>query len=208
MQVAAAAVVVLAALGATASAAAQPAPQPAPTTTVAQVAPIAPRPPGISLGPGAPGPSTTVAPPAPGSGPGGGEDNPGFFDIGGRVRKAINDWFRDLVTSAVDPVLDLLGRTVLATPEVSGTERVRDLWRVSAGMANGFFVIFIVIGGAVVMSHETLQTRYSTKEIAPRLVVGAIAANLLRDVGRTILGQRTARGHQNASRNSVSDITR
>jgi hypothetical protein len=178
VQLAAAAVVVLAAIGTSASAAAQPAPPPPTATTVATTAPTAPSPPGIGLGPGAPVPSTTIAPPAGASGPaGGGEDNPGFFDIGGRIRKAINDWFRDLVTSAVDPVLDLLGRTVLATPEVSGTERVRDLWRVSAGIANGFFVIFIVIGGAVVMSHETLQTRYSAKEIAPRLVVGAIAAN-------------------------------
>jgi hypothetical protein len=169
--------VVLAVFGATASAAAQPAPPP-PPTTVATISPTTPSPPGISLGPGGQGPSTTITPGAPGSGlAGGGEDSPGFFDIGGRVRKAINDWFRDLVTSAIDPVLELLGRTVLATPEVSGTERVRDLWRVSAGIANGFFVIFIVIGGAVVMGHETLQTRYSAKEIAPRLVVGAIAAN-------------------------------
>lgn len=149
-----------------------------PTTTTPAPGSGSTVPPGIGLGPGAPvvGAPATQAPTT-GPSTGGGEDSPGFFDIGGRVRKAINDWFRDLVTSAVEPVLNLLGQTVLATPDVGGQGRVQDLWRVSAGMANGFFVIFVVVGGAIVMGHETLQTRYSAKEIAPRLVVGAIAAN-------------------------------
>ena len=159
------------------AASAQTGPPPAPTTT-APPGPGATRPPGVGLGPAAPpAGATTTAPPGAAPSTGGGEDSPGFFDVGGRVRKAINDWFRDLVTSAVEPVLDLLGRTVLATPPVDGAGRVQDLWRVSAGMANAFFVLFVVVGGAIVMGHETLQTRYSAKEIAPRLVVGIIAAN-------------------------------
>ena len=36
----------------------------------------------------------------------------------------------------------------------------------------------MLIGGIIVMSHETLQTSYSAKEIAPRIVLGFIAANL------------------------------
>lgn len=147
--------------------------------TVAPPTPTTTPPPGIGLGPAAPAAGAPTTP-APAAGPsaGGSDDNPGFFDIGGRVRKAINDWFRDLVTSAVEPVLNLLGQTVLSTPDVGGTGRVQDLWRVSAGMSNGFYVLFVVVGGAIVMGHETLQTRYSAKEIAPRLVVGAIAANV------------------------------
>ena len=35
-----------------------------------------------------------------------------------------------------------------------------------------------VIGGVIVMGHETLQTSYSAKDIAPRLVTGFLAANL------------------------------
>ena len=147
------------------------------TTTTTRTSPGS-IPAGVQLGPpSTSSPATTLAPGAPAPQPGAGEDSPGFFDIGGRVRKAVNDWFRDLVTSALDPVLDLLGRTVLATPEVTGQGRVRELWGVSAGMANAFFVLFVLAGGVIVMAHETLQSRYSAKEIAPRLVVGMVAAN-------------------------------
>jgi hypothetical protein len=39
-------------------------------------------------------------------------------------------------------------------------------------------VLLVLIGGILVMSHETLQTSYSAKEIAPRIVCGFLAANL------------------------------
>jgi hypothetical protein len=105
------------------------------------------------------------------------QDTPGFFDVGGRVRQAINDWFRDLVVSALDPALDVLSRTVLATPDIAAQGRVRELWDVSAGMANGFFVLLVMVAGAIVMGHETLQSSYSVKEMAPRVVLGLVAAN-------------------------------
>jgi len=131
---------------------------------------------GIGLGPDSPALPTAT----PGGGPqvgAGTSTATGLFDIAGHIRDAINGWFRDLVTSALDPVLTLLGSTVLSTPEVTGG-RVHQLWLVSAGVANTVFVLFVLAGGAIVMSHETLQTRYAAKQIAPRLVVGIIAANL------------------------------
>ena len=67
--------------------------------------------------------------------------------------------------------------TVLATPDVTGPGRVNDLWGVSAGIANTVVVLFVLAGGALVMGHETLQTRYAAKDIAPRIVVAVIAAN-------------------------------
>jgi len=74
-------------------------------------------------------------------------------------------------------VLDLLGTTILATPDVSGPGQVSALWSVSAGIADSLLVLLVLAGGALVMTHETLQTRYSIKEIAPRIVVAAVAAN-------------------------------
>ncbi|MGH9286490.1 MAG: hypothetical protein ACRD0M_12580, partial [Acidimicrobiales bacterium] len=71
----------------------------------------------------------------------------------------------------------LLGSTVLATPPAAGRGRVAELWRVSAGIADSLAVLLVLAGGAVVMSHETLQTRYALRDVAPRLVVGVIAAN-------------------------------
>src|SRR6266540_1838509 len=102
-------------------------------------------------------------------------NGPSFFDIGARI----NAWFRDLAASALDPLLDLVGRTILATPDLTAAgSRVRELWLVSAGIANTCFVLLIVAGGVLVMSHETIQTSYSVKEIAPRLLVASVAANL------------------------------
>jgi hypothetical protein len=116
--------------------------------------------------------TTTTAPPQT-------PDSPGLFDIAGRVRQAVNGWFRDLVASALTPTLDLLGRTVLATPDVTAPGgRARELWWISAGIANTVFVLLVVVGGLLLIGHETLQTSYGIKEIAPRLVLGFIAANL------------------------------
>src|SRR5579885_2780349 len=59
---------------------------------------------GVSIGPtfsAQPTPQTTPTP-APGTVPG---DSPGLFDIGGHIRQAIDDWFRSVVQSALDPVL-------------------------------------------------------------------------------------------------------
>ncbi len=103
---------------------------------------------------------------------------PGLFDVPGRIRKAIDDWFQGLVASAVNPALDLLGRTLLATPRLATGGRARELWLVSLGLADGAYVLLVTIGGVVLLAHESLQVQYSVKEIAPRLVVGAVAANL------------------------------
>lgn len=151
------------------------APAPAPAATAPTTTPKVTTPAGIGLGPAASpiGPSASTGS-APSSSSGGGC---GFFSISCHITQAINGWFRSLVTSALNPVLGLLGHTVLATPAVTGIGRVAQLWGVTLGIADAFFVLLALIGGAVVMSHETLQTRYAAKEIVPRLVVGVIAAN-------------------------------
>src|SRR5919108_179013 len=43
--------------------------------------------------------------------------------------------------------------------------------------ANGFFVILVIVAGAIVMGYETVQSSYSVKEMAPRVVLGILAAN-------------------------------
>ena len=99
------------------------------------------------------------------------------WDIPGLIGQAITGWFSSLVVSALNPMLDLLGTTVLATPDVTQPGRVSELWATTAGIADSLLVLLVVAGGVLVMTHETLQTRYSIKEIAPRIVVAAIAAN-------------------------------
>ncbi len=134
-------------------------------------------PPPVQVGPGG---TTTPSTPAPGSGgtvSGGTQPSPGLFDITGHIEAAIDDWFRSLVTDALDPVLTLLGHTLLATPNVTAQSRVGGLWRMAEGIADAFLVLFVLAGGAIVMGHETLQTRTALRDVLPRIVVAAIAVN-------------------------------
>ena len=149
----------------------------------AQQAPGAGAAPSTTLPPGGTTRTTTVGGSAPstttpGLVPAQPPATPGLFDIPGRVRKAIDDWFQGVVAAAVSPALDLLGRTLLATPAVATGPRARELWRLSLGLADGAYVLLVTLAGVVLLAHESLQVHYGVKEIAPRLLVGLAAANL------------------------------
>ena len=105
------------------------------------------------------------------------EDDPGFFDVGGKIRKAINDWFRGLVKDALNPVLKLIGQTLLSTPHITGQPRVQQFWQYMLGIADALLVLVIVVAGAIVMHHETVQTRYALKDALPRIALAAVASN-------------------------------
>jgi hypothetical protein len=134
-------------------------------------------PPGIQVGPGG-----TTAPSSPVSGSGGtvsggSQPSPGLFDVTGHIEAAIDDWFRDLVTAALDPILTLLGHTLLATPNLTAQSRVAQLWQMTEGIADSLLVLFVLVGGAIVMGYETIQTRTAIKDVLPRIVVAAVAVN-------------------------------
>ncbi|MFF4989695.1 conjugal transfer protein TrbL family protein [Streptosporangium saharense] len=99
------------------------------------------------------------------------------FGIGSWIGNAITTWFADLVTMAIKPLLDLLAVTLLATPSVERQGRIWDLCQATTAIANGAFVMFVVVGGMLTMTYETVQSRYAIKEILPRLVVAFLAAN-------------------------------
>ena len=128
------------------------------------------------------GPIPTGAPSTPAAGSGGtvstgSQPSPGLFDIPGQIEAALDDWFRSLVTDALNPVLDVMGHTLLATPNVTDQSRVGQLWRMAAGIADACLVLFVLVGGAIVMGHETVQTRTAVKDVLPRIVVAAAAVN-------------------------------
>lgn len=129
---------------------------------------------GIEVGPPLPAPS----PPANGSEVHAGKaSHPGFFDIPGQIENAINEWFAGLVKDALDPAMVLVGRTLLSTPQVAGEAQIRSYWQLSLGVADSLLVLVVIASGVLVMGHETLQTSYALKDILPRLLVAAIAAN-------------------------------
>jgi hypothetical protein len=126
---------------------------------------------------------TTSAPPTGGGGgqPGPGDDGEadcGITDIGGCITNAINAFFRGIVTAALNPLLDLLSKTLLTTPTPDSLPRIGELWTNSWQILLACYALLVLIAGVLVMGYETLQTRHSVKEVAPRIVVGFLAGAL------------------------------
>lgn len=137
---------------------------PAPTTSVR---------PTSGSGTGQPGGGS-----ANGSGTGIGDADCGISNIGGCVTGAIDAFFRGVVTDALNPLLDLLSKTLLTTPTPDSLPRVQELWNNSWQILLVSYVLLVLIAGVLVMGYETVQTRHSVKEIAPRIVVGFVAGAL------------------------------
>ena len=132
------------------------------TLTAAHLAPATPA---------SPSPSPL---PAPVTGTGG----CGLHDFTCEVTSTITSWFAGLVKSAVNPLLTLIGQSALSTPQPGSIPAVHTMWATSLAVADAAYVLLILIGGILVMGYETLQTSYSAKEIAPRIVLGFVGANL------------------------------
>ena len=94
------------------------------------------------------------------------------------MRNAISSWFAALARDALRPLLTLVGETLLSSPQAGAIPAVHAMWATSLAIADSASVLLVIIGGVIVMGHETLQTSYSAKDIAPRLVTGFLAANL------------------------------
>jgi hypothetical protein len=97
--------------------------------------------------------------------------------LGNLVTSAIDRWLKGLADAALAPVLRVLGQVLTATPDVTGVARVRSLWGFTDGLASALVVLFVLAGAVLVMTHETLQTRYALKDVLPRLVAGVVLAN-------------------------------
>lgn len=157
---------------------------PAPTSTTPAVAttPVAPAAtttPGIQVGPAQSSPGQPTSP-AGTVVQGGGSHGPAwwqFWDVSGQISNAIDGWFRSLVTDALNPMLELIGKTVLATPQVAGQGAVGQIWLISLGIADGLLVLFLLAAGALLMTNETLHSRYALKDAIPRIVIAAVVAN-------------------------------
>lgn len=129
--------------------------------------------PGSSAPADTPVPGTTSPPPDAGGGPGG---ITGWITKG--INAAIGGFFKTIISAALNPLLKLLGDTLLATPSLSSLPRVGELWQNSLQIVLAVYAILIALAGIVLMSYESLQTRYSVKEIAPRIPIGLLAAGL------------------------------
>jgi hypothetical protein len=87
-------------------------------------------------------------------------------------------WLASFVAAALQHLWDLLAATVLVSPDVTGLPQVRVVSARSLLIANTCYVLVILAAGIMVMTRETVQIRYGLGELAPRLVIGLVAANL------------------------------
>jgi hypothetical protein len=133
--------------------------------------------PGPATGAPSPTPSPTTGTSSPTSDTGD-DDDPGLFDISGQIRKAINDFFIWIAQRVLNPVLEALGSTVLSTPDPTANPAVKAVWATSMVAANALYGLLVLAGCFIIMSRETVQTQYGFKEIAPRVVAGAVLSNL------------------------------
>ncbi|NIJ10540.1 hypothetical protein FHU38_000884 [Saccharomonospora amisosensis] len=106
------------------------------------------------------------------------ESSCGITDIPACVNDAIDSFFRDLVTPALNDLLDLLANTLLTTPPPDQLPRLGELWDSSWQIMLACYAMLILIAGILVMAFHTLQTRTSIKEILPRVIIGFLAGAL------------------------------
>jgi len=149
--------------------------------------------PGIQVAP----PLTTTQPtPAPGGDVhvGGDQKTPWWkvWDVGGQIQNAIDSWFRSLVTDALNPTLELVGATVLATPNIAGQDRVSQVWLITLGIADSLLILFVLAAAALVMSHETLHTRFALKDALPRIGFAAVVVNASLSIAGQMIGLANA----------------
>lgn len=186
---------VLIALTSSAGAAAQPAtPTPAPPVTTAPATPAPTTTPPTTTTPRrwvtppsttapAPAPPTTTAPgtttaPTPGSGSGSGSAECGVTNINGCVENAVDGFFRRIVETSLNPLLELLSQTLLTTPEPGQIPEIGTLWNQSWQIVVALYLLVVMAAGALLMMRESVQTQWSIRELAPRLVIGFGAGGL------------------------------
>ncbi|MGW3626187.1 hypothetical protein [Streptomyces sp. NPDC000880] len=119
----------------------------------------------------------------------------GFFDIPGMIVNAITSFLGMLVEQIMKPVREFLADTLLATPDVTKHADIKRLWTAMLGITAGIYVLFVTAGGITVMGYETVQTRYALKQIAPRLLVGMVAAATSLTVMGKAIGLSNALAH-------------
>jgi hypothetical protein len=104
-----------------------------------------------------------------------------FFD-------SVLGWLGTAVAGSIQALWSLLAATLLASPDVTASPQVMTLSARSLVVANTCYVLVILVAGVLVMTRETVQVRYGIAELAPRVVIGLVAANLATPLCRGLIG--------------------
>jgi hypothetical protein len=86
-------------------------------------------------------------------------------------------WLAGITLAVITALWGLLSQTAFTTPDVTTLPQVAEIAGTSLTVVNVSFVLAVLTAGIVVMTRETVQVRYGIAELAPRLVIGFVAAN-------------------------------
>jgi hypothetical protein len=87
-------------------------------------------------------------------------------------------WLMAAVLNCFDATFDVIAKGLLVSPDVTGLPQVQALSGKSVWVVDTVFVLAFLAAGALTMfSGGDERARYTAKDLAPRLVVGFIAAH-------------------------------
>jgi len=87
------------------------------------------------------------------------------------------EWLTNMTLGFLDFALVLLTNLAWYVPDVTALPYARVIWGQNMTIANTVYILLVVGAGVVAMTYDSFQTRYGVKELLPRLVLGAVAAN-------------------------------
>jgi hypothetical protein len=91
---------------------------------------------------------------------------------------ALLSWVSKQILAGLDSVLGVLTGFLLITPDVTGQRQVRALTGQAVWIVDTVFVLAFVTAGILVMiAGGDERSRYTVKDLAPRLVVGFVSAH-------------------------------
>jgi hypothetical protein len=97
------------------------------------------------------------------------------------------EWLLTFTRDTLNTIWRLLAATLFHLPDVTGLPQVAALSARSLTIVNTGFVVVIMAAGIVVMTRESVQSRYGAAELAPRLVIAFIAANFATPICQAII---------------------
>ena len=91
----------------------------------------------------------------------------------------ILSWLTDRILDSLDLIFNVLTRALYVTPDVTTLPQVAALTTRSVWIVDTVFVLVFVAAGVLTMtSGASATSRYHIKDLAPRIVVGFVAAHL------------------------------
>ncbi|MBQ1052116.1 hypothetical protein KBX50_27125 [Micromonospora sp. C51] len=97
----------------------------------------------------------------------------------GPILDQVVEWLIEAVLACLNAVFGLITDVLLTTPQVTALPQVQALTGRSIWIVDTVFVLVFVAAGVMVMvSGGNEQSRYTVKDLAPRLVVGFVTAHV------------------------------